>query len=145
MFENFKKKKIIRAIISVSYDKIETYKQAFRNVFNMNLGKNEDISEKTCNEIRANYLNLVSDTVLKVFRETSFNLHLQIIFENPYICGLVEEQLNPKTGIMAGNLFKLVYYLMTQKIAKDFEVFQLNHYQNGIMDQALSDLDKELG
>lgn len=144
MFGLSTKEVLSKAILNSSANHIEQYKESIKNNFISLNNASEEESQKMLMSIRKDYLDEVSNSVINSFQVSSPKIaaRIQLAMMSPSLCGY--DDMNFDNGMIAGTLYAVCYYAITNKTASPKDCIYLNHLQNDIMENALAELDKEL-
>ena len=113
------------------------------NIDSMNNATEEELLSITTS-INRQYFDAVGNSVISSFAVSSPKVYarIQLAILSPSICGY--EDIDIEKGLMAGGLYAICYYALTNKVASPRECIKLNHKQNDIMNQVLIEIDGEL-
>ncbi|MPM74049.1 hypothetical protein SDC9_121034 [bioreactor metagenome] len=135
---------LTKVILNSVKNNIGIYKQSIIDNIS-NIKSNPELENTVLfQSIRQEYLDHVSNDVFNSFKLSSPSIaaRIQLTLMSPSLCGY--DDINFENGILAGSIYAICYYSMNNKVAAPKDCINLNHIHNDIMEQALSELDKEL-
>ena len=139
------KKNLAKAIVAACQNNRNVYKDAILQ--NIDVLTNGDESEQTgvFSFVRNEYLTKVFDEVVNhidASNTTNISNRVRLAIMSPDLCGLEDEQID--NGVMAGSVYAICYWAVTNKIAKTGDCVALNHYQNDIMTEVIKEIQATL-
>lgn len=133
------RERLIKTVQNASVNAIPSYKAAIINA----IRKDKNISEEIVQRIAFEYHRRILNATLSVFETSSPNIHTRfsLAIASPLLCGY---EIEPNQPHMAGSIYAMAYWAMTNKTAKPKDFTALNHWQADIMDKVLCEIDTEL-
>lgn len=146
MFGLSTRERLSKVIINACMECKDVYKNGIMNNIELFDGmENEDDASSLIISIRKEYLDAVVNSVLSSL-QISFPFvisRIRRIMTSPGIFGL-EDVVDGENGIAAGRLFVICYYAIKNTIPTPVrEWIELNHLQNDIMNEVLSEIEGE--
>jgi hypothetical protein len=139
MFGLTTRENLIKIVQNASINAIDSYKNSIIDIAQ----KSDDASDDDALEVLFEYHRKVLLTVKSVFDASPSNtcIRFSLAITSPGICGYEKQFGQPH---MAGSVYAMAYWAMTNKSAKIKDVMFLNHWQASIIDGALYEVDKKL-
>lgn len=139
MFGLTARERLIKTIQNASVNSILSYKNSIIEI----VQEGEAFDDDATQEALADYHRGVLEAVSAVFDASSPNIHARfsLVTTSPGLCG---HEIEPGRPHMAGSVYAMAYWAMTNKSAKIKDVMFLNHWQASIIDGALYEVDKKL-
>lgn len=153
MFGLSRKKVLVEAIINVCHNESDIYRDGLRTFSQKVLDGDcsEDEAKQDLMSARRDYLFAVFDAMWASFRVSSPAIEhkMRMAMLSPSSTGLPKEftaEYFEENGIPAGCVYAICYFAVTGKqiSTKDFKICSMpNHYQNAIMDNIITEIEKE--
>lgn len=136
-------------ILNTSKNHTSDYK---RNVATLLGNSNNQVKPEEFDAIFKKYINDVSDSVFNIIKLSSPDIYEKVLLARkcPSICGYPSDRLAKMTkhqetyGLMAGDIYAVLYWAHHNKIVNQKEVSKLNDTQKTILKNATKDIWKDL-
>lgn len=140
MFGLTARERLIKTIQNASVNSILSYKNSIIEI----VQEGEAFDDDATQEALADYHRGVLEAVSAVFDASSPNIHARfsLVTTSPGLCG---HEIEPGRPHMAGSVYAMAYWAMTNRAAKVRDCVALNHWQAAIIDNAILEAGNELG